>query len=73
MGFRCPQHVLEGTVPHGGARDAWRVAEGGAPEASGMERQWKMAGVLAGFTRENWGIYHNFSETTWDFTRKLRI
>jgi len=38
MRLRRPQHVLEGAVPLGGARDAWRVAEGGAPEALGSEK-----------------------------------
>ena len=38
MRLRRPQHGLEGAVPLGGARDAWRVAEGGAPEALGSEK-----------------------------------
>ena len=57
MRLRRPQHVLEGAVPLGGARDAWRVAEGGAPEALGGEKgvgnATENGWVL---TRENWGV-----------------
>ena len=74
MRLRRPQHVLEGVVPLGGARDAWRVAEGGAPEALGSE---KGVGNATGFNQGKLGSYHDLSDKTGDLhmisVRKLAI
>lgn len=77
MRLRRPQHVLEGAVPLGGARDAWRVAEGGAPEALGRKGGRKRNGKWMGFNQGKLGSYHDFSDKTRDLhmisIRKLAI
>ena len=61
-------------MPLGGARDAWRVAEGGAPEALGSE---KGVGNATGFNQGKLGSYHDLSDKTGDLhmisVRKLAI